>query len=198
MWQIERSECPECKRANLYLLHLSQLRSGSKQIDAPRPAYELVSRTLVRPKATSRGPIPDEVPKEIAEDYKEACLVLQDSPKASAALSRRCLQNILRDAASVKHGNLYNEIGEVLNSGKLPSLLEGSMDAVRNVGNFAAHPIKSTNTGEIVEVDSEEAEWNLEVIESLFDYYYVQPAILKQKQAALNKKLNDAGKKPML
>jgi len=31
-------------------------------------------------------------------------------------------------------------------------------------------------------------------IEGLFDFYFVRPAILKQKKAALNQKLQDAGK----
>ena len=47
-------------------------------------------------------PVPPEVPEHIAADYKEATLVLNLSPKASAALSRRCLQAILREAGSPK------------------------------------------------------------------------------------------------
>jgi hypothetical protein len=76
----------------------------------------------------------------------------------------------------------------------LPTHLTESIDAVRNIGNFAAHPIKSTSTGEIVDVELGEAEWLLDVLESLFDFYFVQPAILKAKRDALNKKLMDAGK----
>jgi hypothetical protein len=34
-----------------------------------------------------------------------------------------------------------------------------SIDAVRNIGNFAAHPQKSTATGEILEVEFGESEW---------------------------------------
>jgi hypothetical protein len=120
--------------------------------------------------------------------------VLADSPKASAALSRRCLQNILRDHAKVKHQDLSKEIDEVLASKQLPSHLANDIDAVRNYGNFAAHPIKSTKTGEIVEVEPGEAEWNLDVLEGLFDFYFVGPAESKKKREALEKKLADAGK----
>jgi hypothetical protein len=35
------------------------------------------------------------------------------------------------------------------------------------------------------------------VLEGLFDFYYVQPAVLAKKRAALNQKLKDAGK-PLL
>src|ERR1700730_1023700 len=45
------------------------------------------------PKKAIRAPLPPEVVEEFAEDYVEASLVLSDSPKASAALSRRCLQH---------------------------------------------------------------------------------------------------------
>ena len=85
----------------------------------------------------------------------------------------------------------------MINSGKLPSHLAESIDAIRNIGNFSAHPIKSKSTGEIVPVEPQEAEWNLDVIEALFDFYYVQPGLLQAKREALNKKLSDSGKPPM-
>jgi hypothetical protein len=46
-------------------------------------------------------------------------------------------------------------------------------------------------------VELGEAEWNLDVLESLFDFYFVQPARAKAKRDALNKKLADAGKPPL-
>ncbi len=39
-----------------------------------------------------------------------------------------------------------------------------------------------------------EAEWNLEVVEMLFDFCFVQPAIAAKRKADLNTKLKDAGK----
>lgn len=149
----------------------------------------------IHPRVPSRAPIHESVPPDIAQDYKEACLVLTDSPKASAALSRRCLQHLLRDKAGVKHGNLSKEIEEAM--GGLPSHLAGAIDGVRNIGNFAAHPTKSQSTGEVVDVEPGEAGWNLDTLEGLFDHYYVQPALLKEKQDALNKKLAEAGKPEM-
>lgn len=157
----------------------------------------VISRFLVRPRGISRSPLPPEVPADIAEDYIESCLVFADSPKASAALSRRCLQSILRNAAKVKHGNLSTEIQQVLDSGALPTPLADSIDAIRNIGNFAAHPTKSQQSGNIVQVDPGEAEWNLDVLEMLFDFYYVQPAKIAKKRAELDAKLAEAGKPPM-
>ena len=57
--------------------------------------------SMVHPKGISRTPLSNDVPADYADDYKESCLVLPDSPKASAALSRRCLQNLLRGEAKV-------------------------------------------------------------------------------------------------
>lgn len=152
---------------------------------------------MVWPKGTARASVPSEVPADIVEDYREACLVLGDSPKASAALSRRCLQILLRGAAGVIQGDLSSEIQQVIDGGKLPTWIAENIDTIRNIGNFAAHPNKSTSTGEIVPVEPGEAEWNLDVLESLFDFYFVQPAHAKAKRDALNKKLADAGKPPL-
>ncbi len=152
---------------------------------------------LIRPKISGRPPVPPDVPNKYAEDYKESCLVLADSPKASAALSRRCLQHLLRGEAKVKHQDLFNEIKELDSRGTLPSHIADGLDAVRQIGNFAAHPIKSQSTGDIVPVEPGEAEWNLDVIESLFDFYFVAPANTKARKDVTNRKLKDAGKHPI-
>jgi hypothetical protein len=123
--------------------------------------------------------------------------VLPDSAKASAALSRRCLQHMLREVAKVKPSDLSKEIQELLDRGTLPTQIADALDAVRNIGNFAAHPIKSQHSGEVLDVELGEAEWNLDVLESLFDFYFVQPAALAAKKAKLNEKLKAAGK-PLL
>lgn len=155
--------------------------------------YAGVRYITVWPKAATR-PVAQEVPEPFAADYREAALVLPDSPKASAALSRRCLQHLLREVAGVKHSNLSDEIDEVLASKTLSSHDAKRIDAIRTVGNFAAHPIKSTHTGEIVDVEPGEAEWLLDTLDSLYDFYFVQPADLEAKRAALDQKLADAGK----
>lgn len=183
-WRVDWQQCPNCKK---YIIHLSNYNNSGITTKS----------SLIYPKAISRSPLSQDVPEEFANDYKEACLVISDSAKASAALSRRCLQNILREKAQVKAQNLSKEIDEVISSKQLPSYLSEAIDAIRNIGNFATHPIKSTNTGEIVDVASGEAEWLLDVIEGLFDFYFVQPAELQRKKEALNKKLTDAGKQEM-
>ncbi len=195
-WYISSMICPECGKAIIRFRKIPKDGGGSSNI-------------VVYPKNIARSPISKEIPSEYTHEYLEAANVLQDSPKASAALSRRCLQHILREKAklkvlhsetgkietiNVKAGSLDSEIQQVLDNGGLPSSISQGIDAIRVVGNFAAHPIKSKNTGGIVDVEEGEAEWNLDVIESLFDYYFVQPAILEAKRKKLNAKLEEAGK----
>jgi len=202
-WAIEKFDCPnpDCKKSVLFLLNgkFNQNRHTYRYSIMTDPdGNELISkRELIRPKGSNRPPVPKEVPNGIANDYNEACLVLPDSAKASSALSRRALQHLLRDVAGINEGNLANEIQQVLDSNQLPSYLSESIDAIRNIGNFAAHPSKSTSTGEIVEVEAGEGEWNLEVLEMLFDFYYVQPVRIRSRREALNQKLGDSGKRDM-
>jgi hypothetical protein len=179
-WRASWEVCPECRRI---IVRLNSVKQGKG-----------VPRFLVYPKGASRKPPAPEVPSPFCDDYKEACLVIDDSAKASAALSRRCLQAILRDQAHTKSKDLADQIEEVIEGKLLPSHLAGAIDAVRHIGNFAAHPIKSKSSGEIVDVEAGEAEWLLETLEGLFDFYFVQPADLQKKRDALNAKLTAAGK----
>jgi len=49
-----------------------------------------------------------------------------------------------------------------------------------------------------VPVEPGEAEWTLETLERLFDFYFDQPAKTKERREALNKKLEDHLGKPKL
>ncbi len=178
-WSVSATVCPSCGRSTIWLVR------------------DKTAERMIRPMSIARAPLPREVPDAFTADYKEACLVLADSAKASAALGRRCLQHLLRERVKVKPADLANEIQELLDSNILPSDLADDLDAIRNIGNFSAHPIKSTNTGEIVDVEPGEAEWTLTVLEELFDFYFVRPTRSAAKRAALNAKLAEAGKPPM-
>ncbi len=119
-----------------------------------------------------------EVEDLYALDFKEASAILSISPKASAMLSRRCLQNILRNKAGIKRGNLKSEIEEFKEKTEVPSYIRDSIDIIRCVGNAGAHP--NYDDGGIVEVNEGDADYLLELLEDLFDFYFVKPARAKK------------------
>lgn len=149
---------------------------------------------MIYPLWYARWNAPKEVPTDIADDFNEACLVEPLSKKASAALARRCLQNMLRERG-IKPQDLSKEIDEAMI--QLPSHLSEAIDAIRNIGNFSAHPMKYQSTWDIVDVEDWETERILDTLEDLFDFYYIQPAKTQAKKATLNAKLTAAGKPPM-
>jgi hypothetical protein len=182
-WNLLYFSCPACGKAIIRLRGVGGGLNGN--------IYSAF------PNKVAPRPVPNEVPDPYKKDFLEACDVLELSPKASAALSRRNLQALLRDKAGTIKKDLADQITEVIAKSHLPTHIQEGLDAVRNIGNFAAHPIKSESTGEIVEVEPGEAELNLDVLESLFDFYFVQPALTAKRRAALNTKLKDANKPPL-
>lgn len=181
--------CPNCGKGIISL----DLIQGISGLGESRRAK--VQELVAYPSTSEQRTAPPEVPKIIAKDYSEAALVLPFSPKSSAALSRRCLQSVLRDAGGTKSRDLSAQITEALPH--LPAYIAQNLDAVRHIGNFAAHEQKSINTGAILDVEPGEAEWTLEILESLFDFYYVRPVIERRKREEMEKKLREAGKPPL-
>jgi hypothetical protein len=158
-------------------------------------SQKVISYRFVKPIGTQRPSPQIAVTSPYRDDYIEASAVLALSPKASAALSRRCLQAVLKDKGGFAQHNLIDQIDAAERA--LPTHVSESLHAVRQIGNFAAHPMKSTASGEILDVESGEAEWNLDVLDGLFDFYFIQPDIISKKKAALNAKLAAAGKPPV-
>jgi Domain of unknown function (DUF4145) len=187
-WHYRSARCPECQDVTI---EIARFRSDGQR-DIPLEAWR-----QVYPIRANRGPVPPEVPQNIAEDYIEACNVLPISAKASAALARRCLQNMLY-AHGYKARDLAKEIDLLLAetdpTKALPHKLRVTVDGIRHFGNFSAHPIDDKTTLQVIEVEPHEAEWCLEIIEEMFEHFYVAPAAAKAKKAALDAKLAAAGK----
>ena len=180
--------CPECDNL-VALLNIGKYR----WVDDKGELSEVRQEIILYPKSAFR--VTDaEIPQEYRDALNEANSVLLFSPKASAALSRRLLQQVIRDKYGIDKRDLSKQIDEFLKLPNLPSELSGAVDAIRQVGNFAAHPLKYTNTGEIVEVENGEADWILDVLEQLLDYAFVQPAKLQSRRDELNRKLASLGK----
>jgi hypothetical protein len=161
---------PECRRFTLKVV-LKELKSVFRPDGASHPEYseppvlrqwELIPESKIKP-------FPNYIPAPILHDYSEACLIRDLSPKASATLSRRCLQGIIRDFWQVKPGRLINEIEQIKE--KVDIKTWEAIDGVRSVGNIGAHMEEDINV--IVEVEPNEARLLVELIEILLNDWYI-------------------------
>ncbi len=184
--------CPNCK-STIFVQAMAQINvTDDTEIDE-NSGGQIIAIYPYR----KNFPIASEVPEKYANDFSEAQIVLDLSPKASAALSRRILQNVIREEFKIRHRDLAKEIDDFIALPGLPSYLTDAVDAIRNIGNFAAHPLKNTSTGEVVDVEPGEAEWLIEVLNSLFDFKFIQPKRLEERKNKLNEKLKGMGKPEM-
>lgn len=122
--------------------------------------------TLIPP--STAKVFPDYVPGPVRDDYEEACAIKDLSPKASATLSRRCLQGMVRDFWGVSKARLIDEIEAIRD--KVDDQTWAAIDAVRKIGNIGAHMEKDINV--IVDVEPEEAQKLIELIELLVKDWY--------------------------
>jgi hypothetical protein len=195
-WLGHTTICPACKNATIELSERERshrpVQAGPAQINV-----SIIRRFRVYPTNTFRRPTPREIPQEIKEDYEEACAVLPISSKASAALARRCLQAILR-GQGYSQRDLAQQIDALLNEQNpvkaIPTALRATVDVIRNFGNFSAHHINDQTTLQVIPVDLGEAEWCLDILDEMFDHYYVKPEQVKARKAELDAKLAAAGK----
>lgn len=139
---------------------------------------------------SSAKPQPNYIPDPIREDYLEACRIKDLSPKASATLARRCLQGMIRDFAGIQEPNLFREINklkELSDAGNEPKGVSGdsieSLHHVRSLGNIGAHMEKDIDL--IIPVDPDEAQIMLDLIEILFDEWYVAREKRQSRFAAI-------------
>lgn len=152
--KIQFYKCPNCGQYTI-----KAIGTGEKVNDVD---------TFIRPVSLSKH-FPEYIPKAIRQDYEEACAIVNLSPKASATLSRRCLQGMIHDFWGITKQNLYKEIDELKD--KIPPDLWTSIDALRQLGNIGAHMEKNTDI--IVDIDPNEAESLIKLIELLMKEWYV-------------------------
>lgn len=150
---------------------------------------DLIFDKNIRPFGSSK-PQADYVPAAIREDYYEACLIRDLSPKASATLTRRCLQGMIRDFAGITKARLIDEIKALrlaVDDGSADRAVTvesvDAIDHVRQVGNIGAHMEKDIDL--IVSVDPGEAQALIELVEMLFDEWYGARERRKQRLAKI-------------
>jgi len=134
---------------------------------------------LARNKATTVYPHPlpeptdTHVPEAIRADLDEAkqCFAVS-CWRAAAVMARRAMQSATIEKGAVKDG-LADQIAELAAQGKITVDLKDWADAVRWVGNDAAHPGEQP-------VTEEDAQEVLKLAEQFLHVLYVAPAIAKK------------------
>lgn len=166
-------ECQEETVRVSLVKYVATSSGGTTMSKAPA----LIERQL-KPEGRAKA-VPYFIPQAIGEDYTEACLVRDLSPKASATLSRRCLQGMIRDFCGISKKRLIDEIRELekqVTEGTADRSISvesvTAIDAVRKIGNIGAH--MEADVDHIVPVDPGEAQLLIDLIEGLFDEWYVE------------------------
>jgi len=138
----------------------------------------LVVMPLIRIIPEYGGAIFPSVPPHIWQDYHEACRIRDLSPKASATIARRCLQQVLRDFWGVSQSSLKAEIDEVAKNPQITAPIAKALHNIRELGNIGAHPERDVNT--IVDIEPGEVDLMIKILEMLFETWYEARA-LQQK-----------------
>lgn len=130
---------------------------------------------------------PDYIPQQIRDDYQEACLIIDKSPKASATLLRRCLQGMIRDFWKISKDKLYDAISEL--DGKVPASQWKAIDGLRKLGNIGAHMEKDVDL--IIDIEPDEAKKLQRLIELLLDKWYVARHDEEELYSSINDTVDD-------
>jgi hypothetical protein len=157
---------PDCREYSISVsLHNAKWNKQSGWVtENAKHIWQLIPESIAKP-------FPGYIPEPLIRDYNEACLIMTKSPKASATLSRRCLQGMIRDFWGITgKRNLYEEIDAI--NDKVDATTFDAIDCLRQMGNIGAHMEKDINL--IVDVDPNEAKLLIELIETLFKEWYVR------------------------
>ena len=121
---------PECRKFSLSAsLHGLKQSGGRSYTGQHQKTWGLI------PPSRARS-FPVAIPPRVLEDYQEACITLAQSPKTAAALSRRCLSEMLRDFWQVQPGRLIDELRQI--KGATDPLTWEAVESVRNSGMIGA------------------------------------------------------------
>ena len=163
--------------------------TGVKQND------QSLEQWIAIPRKPHRRAINPLVPEPFKTDYIEASDILDASPRMSAVLSRRILADLLQRYAGRSEFHLASRIDKFIDDKAHPSNIKENLHHLREMGDFGAHT-QTNGAGEIIDVGPEEAEWTLDVIDGLLDYFILGPEKDRLRREAIEKKIQAAGRRP--
>lgn len=100
--------------------------------------WNTAKKLMVDPTMATNIPPHEDMPEEIKSLYMEALSVIDLSPKASSALLRLALQNLM-PLIGANTGKINEDIAKLVREG-LPEEIQQALDYCRVIGNNAVHP----------------------------------------------------------
>lgn len=165
IWRFSVYACASCQEPVTLLAVGSMIRLNNQPVlDAKRVA-------MIEPRNVLRPPPHQSVPLPWRDDYVEAASIQSLSPKSAAALLRRIVDGMLREKTAPS--TIFAMV-EALRPPLLPDYVWNGLHDLREMGNWSAHP-KWSNVGEIVEVDVDEVSMCFDVVDQMFEHWYVGP-----------------------
>lgn len=170
-WQVANSRCPVCDKLIVNIV-------SAEGADYPALPY-----------GTVRARLSADVPADLAAEYKKAGDVLPFSQEASAAISRRLLQRVLSAKAGAGYGGLADQVNRAVTATNMPDYLKEALATYAKLAKLEAHEVKSYRCDTLTSVNEGEAAWLLEVLKPLFEFYYVQPALVARMRQPIEERL---------
>jgi hypothetical protein len=94
---------------------------------------------MIYPQASSAPKPTEDMPDEVREDFNEARQIVDNSPKAAAALLRLAMEKLVQDLTGDDDQDLFNGIGELVEEGRIDGRIQKALDSVRVTGNDYVH-----------------------------------------------------------
>lgn len=98
-----------------------------------------VGKTMIYPSASSAPKPIEDMPEEVRQDFDEARQVVDDSPRAAAALLRLAMEKLAQDLTGNEDQTLYQNIGDLVEEGRIDERIQQALDSVRVTGNDYVH-----------------------------------------------------------
>lgn len=122
---VVKADCNSCRNTSIWLVK-NILNDTEEILLFPRSAKNI-------------DPANTDMPDDVKKIYEEASLILEISPRASAALSRLAIETLASKHLNAGKGTLNDMIGNLVRNG-LSSRIQRALDAVRVIGNEGVHP----------------------------------------------------------
>lgn len=189
--EFEKKEfhCPHCNvYAKQIWLELGYYTSSYRRVDTYKlcicihcdknSIWNTVKKVMVDPTMTTNIPPHENMPETIKALYLEALSVIDLSPKASSALLRLALQNLM-PLIGANTGKINEDIAKLVREG-LPEEIQQALDYCRVIGNSAVHP-NELNLDDTPEM----ARYMFDMINFIVEEKIAKPKLIKERFSKL-------------